>query len=63
MTINIFVLKGDLNGKIVVVRFFFLSGIYNLRTEGLRVGAQKNGLNDALLLFSVKMTAFCQAYT
>ena len=23
MTINIFVLKGDLNGKIVVVRFFF----------------------------------------
>ena len=29
MTINIFVFKGDLNGKIVVVRFFFLSGIYN----------------------------------
>ena len=27
MTINIFVLNGDLNGKIVVVRFFFLSGI------------------------------------
>ena len=27
MTINIFVLKGDFNGKIVVVRFFFLSGI------------------------------------
>ena len=24
MTINIFVLKGDLNGKIVVVRFFFV---------------------------------------
>ena len=23
MTINIYVLKGDLNGKIVVVRFFF----------------------------------------
>ena len=23
MTINIFVLKGDLNGKIVMVRFFF----------------------------------------
>ena len=23
MTINIFALKGDLNGKIVVVRFFF----------------------------------------
>ena len=23
MTINIFILKGDLNGKIVVVRFFF----------------------------------------
>ena len=62
MTINIFVLKGDLNGKIVVVRFFFCR-LYNLRTEGLRVGAQKNGLNDALLLFSVKMTAFCQAYT
>ena len=62
MTINIFVLKGDLNGKIVVVRFFFC-WVYNLRTEGLRVGAQKNGLNDALLLFSVKITAFCQAYT
>ena len=28
MTINIFVLKGDLNGKIVVVRFFFLLGIF-----------------------------------
>ena len=27
MTINIIVLKGDLDGKIVVVRFFFLSGI------------------------------------
>ena len=27
MTINMFVLKEDLNGKIVVVRFFFLSGI------------------------------------
>ena len=26
MTINIFVLKGDLNGKIVVVRFFFFVG-------------------------------------
>ena len=62
MTINIFVLKGDLNGEIVVVRFFFCR-VYNLRTEGLRVGARKNGLNDALLLFSVKMTAFCQAYT
>ena len=24
MTINIFVLKGDLNGKIVMVRFFFV---------------------------------------
>ena len=23
MTINIFVLKGDINGKIIVVRFFF----------------------------------------
>ena len=30
MTINIIVLKGDLNGKIVVVRFFFLSGIVSL---------------------------------
>ena len=28
MTINIFVLKGDLNGKIVVVRFFFCR-VYN----------------------------------
>ena len=28
MTINIFVLKGDLNGKIVVVRFFFVGYIY-----------------------------------
>ena len=27
MTINIFVLKGDLNEIIVVVRFFFLLGI------------------------------------
>ena len=32
MTINIFVLKGDLNGKIVVVRFIFLSGIYCVNT-------------------------------
>ena len=29
MTINIFVLKGDLNGKIVVVRFFFVG--YTIR--------------------------------
>ena len=29
MTINIFVLKGDLNGKIVVVRFFFVRYILN----------------------------------
>ena len=28
MTSNIFALKGELNGKIEVVRFFFLSGIY-----------------------------------
>ena len=28
MKINIFVLKGDLNGKIVVVRFFFCR-VYN----------------------------------
>ena len=28
MTINIFVLKGDLNGKIVVVRFFFCRVYY-----------------------------------
>ena len=26
MTINLFVLRGDLNGKIVVVRFFFFVG-------------------------------------
>ena len=30
MTINIFVLKGDLNGKIVVVRFFFCRVYYLL---------------------------------
>ena len=30
MTINIFVLKGDLNGKIVVVRFFFC-WVYNIK--------------------------------
>ena len=34
MTMNILVLKGDLNGKIVVVRFFFLSGIYTSRVIG-----------------------------
>ena len=28
MTINIIVLKGDLNGKIVVVRFFFVGYIF-----------------------------------
>ena len=32
MTINIFVIKGDLNGKIVVVRFFFFVG-YRLSFE------------------------------
>ena len=32
MTINIFVLKGGVNGKIVVVRFFFLSGIPQSQT-------------------------------
>ena len=30
MTINIFVLKGDLNGKMVVVRFFFCRVYYSL---------------------------------
>ena len=29
MTISIFVLKGDLNGKIVVVRFFFCRVYFN----------------------------------
>ena len=35
MTINIFVLKGDLNGKIVVVRFFFFgySKLLSLRPK------------------------------
>ena len=33
MTINIFVLKEDLNGKIVVVRFFFLLGIHQFTVE------------------------------
>ena len=33
MTINIFVLKGDLNGKIVVVRFFFC-WVYMAQKEG-----------------------------
>ena len=31
MTINIFILKGDLNGKIVVVRFFFLLSILDIK--------------------------------
>ena len=35
MTINIFVLKGDLNEKIVVVRFFFC-GVYEYRTDTCR---------------------------
>ena len=30
MTINIFVFKGDLNGKIVVVRFFFVGYIFRI---------------------------------
>ena len=32
MTIDIFVLKGDLNGKIVVVRFFFVGYMYSSGT-------------------------------
>ena len=28
MTINFFVLKGELNGKIVVLRFFFFCWVY-----------------------------------
>ena len=36
MTINIFVLKGDLNGKIVVVRFFFCR-VYKLLGKALHV--------------------------
>ena len=45
MTINIFVLKGDLNGKIVVVRFFFVGYIIVafpqpvIWREGLTLGA------------------------
>ena len=35
MTIYVFVLKGDLNGKIVVVRFFFFVGyILSLKPKG-----------------------------
>ena len=35
MTINIFVLKGELNGKIVVVRFFFCGYMYKNDTKNL----------------------------
>ena len=37
MKINIFVFKGDLNGKIVVVHFFFLSGIYQVYVQRIAV--------------------------
>ena len=33
MTINIFVLKGDLNGKNVVVRFFFCRVYFRVQTN------------------------------
>ena len=45
MTINIFVLKGDLNGKIVVVRFFFLLGIVHLLPRA------SSNLRDVFLWF------------
>ena len=37
MTINRFVLKGDLNGKIVVVRFFFFVGYTYLSARNLEI--------------------------
>ena len=44
MTINIFVLKGDLNGKIVVVRFFFC-WVYDIGTKISRTGPFTCNLN------------------
>ena len=39
MTINIFVLKGDLNGKIVVVHFFFCR-VYDANCENVTCDPQ-----------------------
>ena len=61
MTINIFVLKGDLNGKIVVVRFFFCRVYEQDRLRKFKISTRCNRLhvfylngNDKLR-FSVKL--------
>ena len=48
MTINIFVLKGDLNGKIVVVRFFFCR-VYITQIQDSQI-ININGPNNPLFL-------------
>ena len=51
MTINIFVLKGDLNGKIVVVRFFFVGYIKIVASNaicGNILGSQNFGIREKI---------------
>ena len=51
MTINIFGLKGDLNGEIVVVRFFFCR-VYN--TLSFRSSKMSKLLSGRFSVFSVR---------
>ena len=54
MTINIFVLKEDLNGKIVVVRFFFVGYITQLiRFAGVCFNV--DGFNNRNLFLTAKL--------
>ena len=50
MTINIFILKGDLNGKTVVVRFFFLWGILTCSIPGVSMHFQSEGKTVWILI-------------
>ena len=50
MTINIFVLKRDLNGKIVVVRFFFV-GYRIVYSYGFGISVSPNRFHHDVISF------------
>ena len=52
MEINIFVLKGDLNGKIVVVRFFF-RWVYYRTVKRLLIPILQIRVRNGKLLFVI----------
>ena len=63
MTINIFVLKRDLNGKIVVVRFFFFVGYITVYSYGFGISVSPNRFHHDVISFinDVNMDEFAHS--